>query len=432
MGRLIRKFWPAEIGGLGVSRKDRAGGIYEAYLPDAIAGREFTLEGIVAADIADATTAITRLDLAAAALTNTEALARLLLRAESVASSHIEGLRISPQRLLRADIARAEGTRLNDDTATEVLANVDAMAYAVHEVAGPVTVDHILEVHRRLLAPTDKAKYAGVVRDEQNWIGGSDFNPINAVFVPPPHEAVPALLTDLVAFCNEDTLPAVAQAAIAHAQFETIHPFVDGNGRTGRALIYMVLRRRNLAKRTTPLVSLALATRAKDYVAGLAATRYVGKASAPSAIAGMNRWLGFFAAACTRAVADAETFEQRVQRLQVEWGDRLSHVRADSSAFALLRRLPAIPVFTIGGAAERLGRTFAAVNGAVAILVEADILTPAKAGQRNRVFEARELIDAFTALERQLASPEGNTRTSAPARAAPARAKRQKEVEARG
>jgi Fic family protein len=104
-------------------------------------------------------------------------------------------------------------------------------------------------------------------------------------------------------------LPAVAQAAIAHAQFETIHPFVDGNGRTGRALIYMVLRRRDLAKRTTPPVSLALATRAKDYVAGLAATRYVGK----------------------------------------------------------------------------------------------------KPGQQNRVFEGRDLIDAFTALERQLASPDGNT-----------------------
>jgi Fic family protein len=398
MGKLVRQFWPVEVGGLGISRKDRAGGAFYAYAPDTLAGREFTLEGTVAADVADATTAITRLDLAAATLTNTEALARLLLRAESVASSHIEGLRVSPQRLLRADIARAEGAPVNDDTATEVLANVDAMTYAVNGVSGPITVEQILEVHRRLLAPTDKAKYAGVVRHEQNWIGGSDFNPINAAFVPPPSAAVPKLLEDLVAFCDEDTLPAVVQAAIAHAQFETIHPFVDGNGRTGRALIYMVLRRRNLAKRTTPPVSLALATRAKDYVAGLHATRYVGNATAPAAVAGMNQWIGFFAAACTRAVIDAELFEQRVQQLQVEWVARLSHLRSDSSAFVLLRHLPEMPVFTIAGAAKRISRTFAAVNSAVAILVSADILAPVKAGQRNRVFEARDLIDAFTAL----------------------------------
>jgi Fic family protein len=432
MGKLVRQFWPGEVGGLGVSRKDRAGGAYDAYVPDAVAGREFTLEGSVAADVADATTAITRLDLAAASLTNTEALARALLRAESVASSHIEGLRVSPQRLLRAEVARAEGIPVNDDTATEVLANVDAMAYAVHEVSGPITLEQILELHRRLLSPTKKAIYGGVVRAEQNWIGGSDFNPINAAFVPPPAAVVPALLDDLVAFCNEDMLPAVAQAAIAHAQFETIHPFVDGNGRTGRALISLVLRRRDLAKRTTPPVSLALATRAKGYVAGLHATRYVGAATSVSAIAGLNQWIGFFAAACTRAVADAESFERRVLELQIQWESRLSHLRSDSSAFALLRRLPEMPVFTIGGAAKRLSRTFAAVNGAVAILVSAGILTPVKAGQRNRVFEARELIDAFTALERQLASPDGNTRTSAPARPVPDRAKRLRDAETRG
>jgi Fic family protein len=426
LGRLERQYWVANIAGLGIPRRDRAGGVYEAYVPDPLAERTFTLDGDVAADVAEATSAITRLDVEVRALTNTESLARLLLRAESVASSHIEGLRVSPQRLLRADVARAEGVDVNDATASEVLANIDAMAYAVHDVGGPVTLDRILEVHRRLLAHTNRARYAGAIRTEQNWIGGSDFNPLRASFVPPPPQAVSSLLEDLVTFCNGDQLPAVAQAAIAHAQFETIHPFADGNGRTGRALIYMVLGRRGLCTRATPPISLALATRAKDYVRGLEATRYVGSPSAPAATEGMNRWIGFFSAACTRAVADAESFEQRVQQLQTEWRGRLGDVRSDSSALELLRLLPEMPILTVRGATDALGRTFRAVNRAIEMLVEAKILTPVKAAQRNRVFEARELLGAFTALERQLASPDGETRTSPPVRPVPARPQRRR------
>jgi Fic family protein len=424
MGRLERQYWAAQIAGLGVPRRDRAGGMYEAYVPDRLVGTRFVLDADVAADVADATSAITRLDVGATALTNTEALARLLLRAESVASSHIEGLRVSPQRLLRADIARAEGVQINDGTATEVLANVDAMAFAVRDVSRPVTLDRIIEVHRRLLAHTDKAQYAGVLRTEQNWIGGSDFNPLQAAFVPPPWQAVHDLLEDLVAFCNSEELPAIAQAAIAHAQFETIHPFADGNGRTGRALIYMVLGRRGLTTRVTPPISLALATRAQDYIRGLEA----GKLAAPTATAGINRWIGFFAASCARAVADAERFEQQVQQIQSEWQARLGNIRADASALTLLQSLPGMPVLTVSGASKLLGRTFAAVNRAIDVLVDAKILTPVKAGHRNRVFEARELIDAFTALERQLASPEGNTRTSAPIRPVPGRPQHRRKI----
>jgi len=411
-----------------IPRRDRAAGRYEAYVPDPLVGRPFTLDGDVAADVADATSAITRLDLEAAALTNTESLARLLLRAESVASSQIEGLRVSPQRLLRADMARADGLDVNDETASEVLANVDAMAYAVHEDSGPITVERIIEVHRRLLVHTHKARYAGVIRTEQNWIGGSDFNPLQAAFVPPPPQEVRGLLDDLAAFCNADHLPAVAQAAIAHAQFETIHPFADGNGRTGRALIYMVLKRRGHVTRVTPPISLTLATRSRDYVRGLDATRCVGSPASPTANEAMNRWIAFFAAACTRAVADAESFERRVQQLQQDWQARLGNVRSDSSVIALLRRLPEMPLLTANSATEALGRTFSAVNRAIETLVDAKILTPVKVNQRNRVFEARELVDAFTALERQLASPSGDTRTSPPARAVPSRPRRQNRV----
>lgn len=423
MGQRVRLRWLSEVGGLGVPRRDRRSGSYEAYIPDRLMGRAFTFDGETAADVSDAERALASFDARTLALTSTEALARLLLRAESVASSHIEGLAISPQRLLRVALDRAEGVAVNDDTAIEVLGNVDAMSFAVQS-DGDITIERLLEVHRRLLAPMRAAEHAGRIREDQNWIGGSDYNPLAATFVPPPPNGVLPLLEDLCAFCNDDALPAIAQAAIAHAQFETIHPFADGNGRTGRALISMVLRRRGLARRATPPISLVLATRAKAYIEALDATRFVGAPTSRDAVDALNRWIAFFAAACTRAVADAVSFEQRVEALVEEWSARLGPVRSDASALALLKRIPEMPILTVRGAAAVLGRSFATANTAIDTLVAAGILTPTKTSRRNRVFEARQLVDAFTALERQLASPDGNTRTSAPERVVPMRPKR--------
>jgi Fic family protein len=232
---------------------------------------------------------------------------------------------------------------------------------------------------------------------------------------------VPALLDDLCAFCSNESLPAVAQAAIAHAQFETIHPFVDGNGRTGRALIHLVLRRRGLATRVLPPVSLVLATWADDYVLGLEATRYRGPASSAAAREGVDMWIGRFAAACQRAVADAASFEERTRLLQDGWRARLGRVRSNSATEVLLQVLPGVPILTVTAAAGLTGRSFNAANDAIARLAEAGVLEQISVGRRNRAFEAPEVIEAFTALERQLASPAGNTRVSGPARPVPRR-----------
>jgi Fic family protein len=232
---------------------------------------------------------------------------------------------------------------------------------------------------------------------------------------------VKGLLNDLCAFCNEDSLPAVAQAAIAHAQFETIHPFVDGNGRTGRALVHLVLRRRGLASRVLPPVSLILATWSRDYITRLDGTRYLGRPSSPEAHEGLNRWIGLFAAACTRAVRDATSFEERTAELQADWKSRLGNVRAGSTADLLVRILPGAPIITATSATALTGRSFQATNEAIDRLLEAEILTQINVGRRNRAFEAKDVVVAFTALERRLASPSGNTRTSPPARSVPRR-----------
>jgi Fic family protein len=422
MAYFVEEYWVSE--GDGITRDDRRGCKYAAYVPDPLAGRMFTLEGEVAADVADAEVAILRLNTGASSLVNTEAIARLLLRAEAVASSRIEGLQVGARRLLRVEAAREfEGRSGTDVTAREVLGNIDAMAAALDSADSgeAVTVETILGIHERLLADTDLAKYGGRVREVQNWIGGSSYNPCSAAFVPPPPPEVPALLEDLALFCNDDSLPAVAQAAVAHAQFETIHPFVDGNGRTGRALVHLILRRRGLAPGVVPPVSLVLATLAIDYVAALTAYRHEGDASSPDALKGTNRWIALFAGSCTRSVRDAGEFELRVRGIQDTWRERLGTLRRNSTADLLLEALPGTPIVTAKGAASLLGRSFRAANLAIEELVNAGALRQVTVGRRNRAFEAIEVIEAFTDFERRLASPSGDTQTSPPTRPVPAR-----------
>lgn len=423
MSKVLRRRWQSDLGDSGLPRRDRFPCDYEAYVPDHLIGRKITLDGDVAADVADAEAAITRLNAEARALVDTEALARILLRAEAVASSRIEGLEVGARRLLHAEVVRGLKEASSDVTATEVLANIDAMAYGVEAVGpgGPITVDVLLEVHRRLLSGTRLEQYGGRFREEQSWIGGSSYNPCSAAFVPPPDEFVEDLMADLCAFSSTDDLPAVAQAAIAHAQFETIHPFVDGNGRTGRALIHLILRRRGLAVRVLPPVSLVLATWAQSYIDGLTQFRFVGSPTSPKAVEGLNTWVARFAGACTRSVADATTFKDRAADLEQQWRERLGTIRTNSATDLLLRSLPGTPILTVHSAAALIGRTYKPAAEAIQRLVDADILRQVTVGRRNRAFEVPEVIAAFTDLERRLASPEGDTRTSKPARRVPRR-----------
>jgi Fic family protein len=209
-----------------------------------------------------------------------ETLARQLLRSESVASSRIEGLVLSHRRLAKAAFS---GT--HDITAQSVLGNIRALQLAVDLAARVETLEagHLEEVHRILFESTRDEARAGALRTEQNWIGGSASTPRDAEFIPPPPELVPALVDDLCAFCNRADVPAVIQAGIAHAQFETIHPFFDGNGRVGRALILIVLRRRGLAENYLPPVSLVLAGEADRYVARLGSWRRPPRRLRPTA-----------------------------------------------------------------------------------------------------------------------------------------------------
>ncbi|GAB2668054.1 Fic family protein [Kribbella swartbergensis] len=416
MARVELHRWPGHPDGF--TRAERLGGSYELYFPDPLAGRTFDLSDEVLAALEDAAGDLGRLDATAAVLTNSEALARLLLRAEAVGSSQIEGLVVGARRLLKAEVLRE---RQRDVTAEEVLGAVDAMTWATESVqAGDkLEVEHLLEAHRRLMAHSPHPELGGEVRYLQNWIGGR--SPAEAYYVPPPAQLVPELLADLMAFVRESPLPVLAKTAIAHVQFETIHPFADGNGRTGRALIHLILRAEGLVQRTVPPVSLSLATHATQYVEALTAFRHTGKPTSPRARTAANQWLLMFAAACSHATAEAARFERAAADLKAAWRERAAPVRAGSAVELLIETLPAAPVLTLAGAARLIDRSQQAANQALARLVEARVLREITDGRRNRVYEAPELIDAFTLLERRFASPAADTRIEPPTRPVPPR-----------
>jgi Fic family protein len=321
-------------------------------------------------------------------------LARLLLRTESIASSKVEGMQLGVRELARAE-ARAESGSRTGVTAKEILANMDAMELAIHEAARaePFSVDEILAIHARLMTGAPNAHVAGRLRTGQNWIGGNDHNPCGADFVPPPPEHVPELLNDVCEAINDESFSPLVSAALVHAQFETIHPFDDGNGRTGRALIHVVLRRRGTAPAYVPPISVVLAAERDAYIRGL--TRYRES--------DLSGWLEHFAIAAGRAARLAGTYLGAVEDLMDHWRTQLgggAAPRADAAARAVINVLPAHPVITAPVAAAATGRAKSAVHQAIAVLEEAGVLEPLAASRRNRSWEAAGLLELLAALER--------------------------------
>lgn len=391
MPRYVRKAWNPDPNTHG-PRRTRRSFYYQALVPDPIVSAAPPLTTPIAALLAEAERATQALNESPAAAVSLEALARRLLHAESVASSWIEGVKLSQRRLARAE---AEGGEARDSTARAVLGNVAAMEEVTKlaDQGGPLRLPGLLKLHRALMKGVGEAD-AGKLRDRQNWIGGNPYSPLDASFVPPPPEEVPALVDDLLAFVSREDLPASLQAAMAHAQFEAIHPFGDGNGRVGRTLIHFVLRRRKLAPRMVPPVSLALAARSNTYVRGLNAF----------AAGDLATWLDVFARALTAAAMRASELAQRVAKLQEEWRVRAGRPRRDSSAEAIIVKLPAYPVLTADSAAEITGRSFQAANEALAALERVGVVKNAGTARRNRAFEAPELLQLVASFERDLAT----------------------------
>src|SRR3990172_3062930 len=392
MAKHIQNLWEPRFQGL--TRRDRQGCDYDAYLPHALPPWNLTLPSDLAADIADAESAIRDLNQAGTSHVSLEGLARFLLRAESVASSKIEGLDAGPRRLVEAEATLAQGGKCTDRVAVEVLGNIAAMEAAIQVATQDQTISlpDLLKIHRVLMDRSPRPELGGVVREQQNWVGGSSSNPCSAVFVPPPAERVEGLLHDLIAYTNGEEHSPLVQAAIAHAQFETIHPFADGNGRTGRALIHIILRQRGLAPTFVPPISVILAREKEKYIEGLTLFREDR----------IPEWLGIFASAANRSAGLAITYAAQAAELQERWRQKLrahSNPRADAAAWAIIEVLPGHPFITVPVAVAATKRTRPAVTNAAAELEAAGILRRISESPRSRTWEADGLVDLIAALD---------------------------------
>lgn len=359
-----------------------------AFVPTRLADRGLTLD---ARTVADAVRAQAAVEHGAESMPDDfTALARLLLRAEGVASSFIEGVTATV-----VDIVLAEGDESGSPSAAAwVAANLAAVTEAIEGAhAGLLTTEGLCGWHRTLMtgSPTP-AQHVGVLRTEQGWIGGT--SPLDAHLVTPPPDEVPALVDDLIAYVNRDDIDPVSQAAIAHAQFEIIHPFADGNGRVGRVLVAWILVRR-LSLVTPPPVSARIAADVGGYGSGLVLFR----------LGDHNAWIRWFAEAVSGAGRAQQELVASVGRLQSEWRERLAgpraesrRVRSDAAAWRALDLLPRHLVLTGPTVASELAIPLKSANAALSELVGAGILVehgtvqPSGRGRPSRLYTSAELL----------------------------------------
>lgn len=384
----IRRVWAGGQPSLSGGRRVRQGFVYYAFDAWTLAKRSWSFSAELTQTLSRAEGAVRRLNDDPPRTQVLESLARQLLRAEAVASSRIEGLELSHRKLAEAAFD-PEDTSLN---ARSVLGNVRAMDEAIRLACGQarLTVDTICRIHARLFQGTADERLAGVLRDRQNWIGGRADNPYRAEFVPVPEDRVRPLLDDLCKFIERDDLPALAQAAIAHAQFETIHPFEDGNGRVGRCLIHYVLRRRALATSFVPPISAVLAANGRTYVAGLTAYRKQDD----------EEWCGIFARATDASCNGAADLGAKIDELKSEWREKAGKPRAGSATDKLIELLPVHPVLDLASATEFLAVSDEAARVAITRLVEAGILEPTSKRKWRRTWECPGLFRILDAFER--------------------------------
>ena len=301
------------------------------------------------------------------------------VRKEAVLSSQIEGTQSSLSDLLLFELDQAPGVPRDD--AVEVSRYVAALEHGLRRLGEnfPLSNRLIRELHRILLsAGRGASKEPGEFRRSQNWIGGT--RPGNAVFVPPPHLVVPDCMGDLERFlhADDDGLPTLVRAGLAHVQFETIHPFLDGNGRVGRLLITLLLCEAGLLREPLLYLSVYFKRHRERYYELLNGVRQTGDWEA---------WLAFFLEGVQETAENAaatvvlltERFSSDRQRIATEG-------RRAGSALRVLDALQERPILSIPETCKRTGLSFPAVSAALRLLERAGIVREITGFARNRVY----------------------------------------------
>lgn len=359
-------------------------------IPAEIATRTFLLDSQLVSKSESAVSAISHLDnVHGSAL---QSLNRLLIRVESVASSKIENIHATSE-----EYARAQYGNRSNSSAIEMVAGTQALTALIDSVGSGkrISFSSLKAAHRALMKDVPREQEsAGKFRKVQNWIGGSDHSPLGAIFLPPPAERVEDLMKDLLAFANRDDIPALVQATIAHAQFETIHPFADGNGRIGRALVNAILRRRNITTRVVvPIASFLVASR-DAYFDDLDLYRDGHLANI----------LTRFTTAAEVASAEASRMALALGDLPEIWKKRIGTVRSGGSTSKLLEVLISNPVFSAEELIGVIGRNPSSIYNAISKLRDSQILIPLSSSLRNQIWGAVEVLQELENLDRRISA----------------------------
>jgi Fic family protein len=376
---------------------DRQTGPYKASVTASIAEWKPRISSEDSADIEDATRQLVEFDRHAQSTLGTDnpalgPMTAILLRTESASSSQIEQLTTSAKQLALAEIDAGE--KVN---ALTVVGNVRAMEAAL-ELAGNISDASILAMHKALMLHQRGFEPAGAgrFRDEQVWIGPGQAGPRTAEFVAPHHTRIHAAIRDLIAFISRQDVPVLAQVAVSHAQFETIHPFTDGNGRTGRALAQSILRNKGLVGSTAVPISAGLLVNTGRYFAALDSFRQGDAGPIVREFAMASR---IAASTGSRLVDDlvAQLEESRA---------KMSGLRADAAAWKVLPALIGQPAVNTRYLMTKLGLGEMTALRALDALTQRGVLTESSGRDRKRVWQhpgILEVLDAYAAGIRRMA-----------------------------
>ena len=312
------------------------------------------------------------------------------IRKEALMTSQIEGTQATLTDLFDEEAGLAVSNTDDVEEVTNYLRAFRLVQDNLRDAAGlPISVRLLCDAHRLLLnGVRGTGKQPGELRRSQNWIGGT--RPGNAVFVPPPAEQVPRLLADLERFIHapDGDLPPLVRVALVHAQFETIHPFLDGNGRMGRLLIAALLEHWGLLPEPLMYLSGYLKRHQSTYYRHLSAVRTEGD---------WEGWVGFFLEGVEVAAAEAE--KDVVALASLVAADRrrlLQHAKAGPASYRLFELLPTMPRFSVERARAALSTTFPTASAAIKLLQELGIVTEITGQKKNRSFSYQTYIDLLS------------------------------------
>ena len=398
MGRYERRYWDDGLySSRAVRDHDNPSQFFDAFVPHRLSGWDPELGSSTLERLMTAESAVQWLNERCDS-TMTLPAEWLIRRAESAASSTIEGVHPSARRLTRAEAQLSlwgDSPRAAD---LEALRNITAVEHALclAEEGRPVTVEDITDIHRALMGDDPSA---GQLRTQQNWIGGGSVysTPLIATYVPPPPGFVADLLDDLVAYISRPPGHPLVDIAIAHAQFEMVHPFGDGNGRTGRAIMQLMLQRSRLSPACTLPISCSLALQRDAYIAALnAAQLECGPHDSPRARS-MRPWIALAADATADAARYAGQLIDQVAAIRAEWSSVAASagITPRSAGGRLLDHLSTNPALNAERAAGLLKASWRTGARALDQLQGVGILVQRNAGRRNRVYEAAAITGAF-------------------------------------